>query len=140
MNTLSNPKAPLKATCHCGAITVTAPGHPKKPINDCQCTLCRRYAAAWAYYTPSEVKVDIKPGASMNKYSWGFNSASFDWCNACGCLMFWWPLEEPAEGTGMMGLNTRMVDPETVRGVDRVVDFEALFRGLPEGCKMGGQG
>lgn len=138
MNHLSDPTAPIKATCHCGAITVTAPGHPDKPLNECQCTLCRRYAVAWAYYNTTEVQVDIKPGASMGKYSWGFNSASFDWCNGCGCLMFWWPLEVP-EGGKMMGLNTRMVEPDALKGVSRVVEYEGLFQELPQGCGSSGK-
>lgn len=126
LNNLSDCKAPLKATCHCGAITITAPGHPEKPINECQCSVCRRYSAAWAYYNTNSVRVEIKDGASMSKYSWGSLTASFDWCDGCGCLMFWWPLEVP-EGGKQMGLNTRMVEPDALRGITRQITYEELF-------------
>ena len=131
MNHLSDPKAPIKATCHCGAITVTAPGHPKNPINECQCTICRRYGAAWAYYDPADVKVEIKEGASMGKYCWGSKGATFDWCNGCGSLMYWWPVKVPEEGA-QMGLNSRMMEPDAIRGVTRIVSFEELFEVVPE--------
>ncbi|KIW32836.1 hypothetical protein, variant [Cladophialophora immunda] len=79
------PDTPITATCHCGGITVTAPRRPAY-VNECQCTLCRRYAVAWAYYDPAEVKVDIKEGAATTKYIWGDRDHSFDFCSKCGCI------------------------------------------------------
>lgn len=135
MNTLSNPTAPIKATCHCGAITVTVPGHPNQPINDCQCTICRRYGAAWAYYNPSTVNIEVQDGASLGKYVWGDRTASFNWCQRCGCLMFW--AAEEGHDRGEMGVNSRMMEPDAVRGVNRKVDYGALFEpvGGAEGAK-----
>lgn len=134
LNNLSDPRAPIKATCHCGNITVTAPGHPEKEINKCECTICRRYGAEWAYYNTNEVKVEINEGASMGKYCWGFKEASFDWCNNCGCLMFWWPLNVP-EGGDIMGLNSRMMEPNAIKGVARRMSFGALFTEVPHDKK-----
>lgn len=79
------PDTPIKATCHCGGISITAPRRPAY-VNECQCTLCRRYAVAWAYYDPAEVKVDIKEGAATAKYIWGDRDLSFDFCTKCGCM------------------------------------------------------
>ena len=75
----------LRSTCHCGAITVILPRHPEE-INECQCTICRRYAAAWGYYKVDEVKFDIKEGAKLSKYVWGDKEKSFDSCATCGCV------------------------------------------------------
>jgi hypothetical protein len=37
---------------------------------DCNCTLCRRYGAIWAYYKPGEVKI-VQGGDSTVAYVWG---------------------------------------------------------------------
>ncbi|KAJ5928238.1 hypothetical protein N7466_007194 [Penicillium verhagenii] len=99
----------LKSTCHCGAITVILP-HAPKEINECQCTICRRYSAAWAYYKVNEVKFDMKEGAKVSKYCW-------------------WPFEEVNEdGTAaQFGVNTRNVDPMEILHVDRKIERSWVF-------------
>lgn len=76
---------PLKSTCHCGAVTVIVPHQPEE-INECQCTICRRYAAAWAYYKVNEIKFDMKEGAKLSQYVWGDKEISFNFCENCGCV------------------------------------------------------
>jgi hypothetical protein len=76
---------PLNSTCHCGAITVIVPRLPEE-INECQCTICRRYSAAWGYYKMDELKVQMKEGAKVSKYVWGDKEKSFDFCQSCGCV------------------------------------------------------
>lgn len=131
MNTLSDPKAPIKASCHCGAVTVTTPGHPQDPINVCQCTICRRYGAEWAYYYTDDVKVEIQQGASTGKYIWGWKAASFEWCTRCGCLVYWWPTADRSDESKGMGVNSRMMGPDALRGVNRVECYDDLFRPSP---------
>jgi hypothetical protein len=75
----------LKSTCHCGAITVIVPRQPEE-INECQCTICRRYAAAWAYYKVDEIEFDLKEGAKLSQYVWGDKEISFNFCENCGCV------------------------------------------------------
>ena len=43
-----------RATCHCGNITIEVNQAPDI-VTDCHCSICRRYAALWAYYAPDEV-------------------------------------------------------------------------------------
>lgn len=76
---------PIRSTCHCGAITVTVQRLPEY-INACQCTICRRYGAAWAYYHPDSVKIETKPGAITKQYIWGDRWVSFNFCDNCGCV------------------------------------------------------
>ena len=38
----------LNGTCHCGALNWSLEGDPGS-ITACNCTLCRRYGALWAY-------------------------------------------------------------------------------------------
>ncbi|PCG93807.1 Glutathione-dependent formaldehyde-activating enzyme/centromere protein V [Penicillium occitanis (nom. inval.)] len=119
---------PLKSTCHCGAITVIVPRQPEE-INECQCTICRRYAAAWGYYKVDEVKFEIKEGAKLNKYVWGDKEKSFDSCANCGCVCYWWPFElkNPDGTAAQFGLNTRNMDPLEIYHVNRKIERAWLF-------------
>lgn len=122
---LSVSEIPIKATCHCGAISATVPGNPKY-INECQCTICRRYGAAWAYYQTTEVVIRKEQDSTTSKYIWGDRGIEFHWCNVCGCMIYWWPIEIP-EGGYKMGINSRMMDPEVLINVTREINYEALF-------------
>ena len=126
MEKSSTSSKPIKATCHCGAITATVPGTPKSPINECQCTICRRYGAAWAYYNTTEVDIQHEEGSSTRKYLWNARKIEFHFCETCGCVMCWWPVEI-SEGGSPCGINSRMMDPDAIKYVNREVDFEALF-------------
>ncbi|KAJ5525145.1 hypothetical protein N7494_011795 [Penicillium frequentans] len=118
----------LKSTCHCGAITVIVPHQPEE-INECQCTICRRYAAAWAYYKVNEIKFDLKEGAKLSKYVWGDREKSFNSCENCGCICYWWPFEEimPDGGAAKFGVNTRNMEPMEILHVNRKVENAWVF-------------
>ena len=122
---------PVKASCHCGAISITVPRRPKL-INECQCTICRRYAAAWEYYNTKDVEITTKDDSSVMKYCWGSRKIDFNFCSTCGCMCYWYPLEESksesSEDRSEMGINTRMIDPALLRNVNRVLSFDDYFR------------
>ena len=121
---------PLQATCHCGRISVTAPRTPEK-INECQCTLCRRYGAAWAYYSPEEVKFSTADNGATRSYIWGDREIEFRFCDHCGCMMYWYPIDSvPNADLSKMGINTRMMNPSNIRFVDREFDFSQLRQKL----------
>ena len=82
---MAEKSTPIRASCHCGAITVLVPRLPDH-INHCQCTICRRYGAAWGYYHPDEVKIETKPNAVTKQYIWGDRETSFNFCDTCGCV------------------------------------------------------
>ncbi|KAJ5454832.1 uncharacterized protein N7458_005788 [Penicillium daleae] len=117
----------IRSSCHCGAITVTVPRRPEY-INVCQCTICRRYGAAWGYYHPDEVKIETKPNAVTKQYVWGDRDLSFNFCDNCGCVCYWWPIRPPPtdEGEYKMGLNTNNVNPELLKFVDRKFEYSML--------------
>ncbi|KAF7128790.1 hypothetical protein CNMCM5793_003699 [Aspergillus hiratsukae] len=123
----------LKSTCHCGAITVIVPHQPEE-INECQCTICRRYAAAWAYYKVNEIKFDLKEGAKLSQYVWGDREISFNFCENCGCVCYWWPFEEkkPDGGAANFGVNTRNMDPMEILHVNRKIERAWLFQPLKD--------
>jgi len=142
---------PLRSSCHCGAVTVTVPRLPEY-INVCQCTICRRYGAAWGYYHPDEVKIETKQLGSkpngIRQYVWGDRDLTFNFCDNCGCVYvstqqsasliktdvaypscYWWPIRpSPSTGIYEMGLNTNIVNnPELLRFVDRKFEYSMLM-------------
>ncbi|KAJ5721663.1 uncharacterized protein N7483_009597 [Penicillium malachiteum] len=126
----------LKSTCHCGAITAILPYRPKE-INECQCTICRRYAAAWAYYKVNEVKIDMKGGAKLSRYIWGDKEISFNFCENCGCVCYWWPMEEKTSDgdAAEFGVNTRNMDPMEIFHVNRKIGNDWLLQPLKDKTK-----
>ncbi|PWN32733.1 glutathione-dependent formaldehyde-activating GFA [Meira miltonrushii] len=113
--------SPIKATCHCGNVAIEVPHKPKE-ICDCQCTLCRRYGAAWGYYNPKQVKVSLKPEASTKAYVWGDKELEFHFCSNCGCVTQWKTIKE-SEKTG---INTRLMHPEQTKYISRRISFDVL--------------
>ena len=104
----------LTATCHCGAVRVEVPRKPRQ-LTCCNCSICRRYGALWAYYKVDEVDVRAPPKA-LEKYAWGDKSIRFVRCKGCGCVTHWEP--ERQKTLNRVGVNARNFEPtimETVR-------------------------
>jgi hypothetical protein len=103
----------LKATCHCGAVSLEIPGPPDS-LTNCDCSICRRYGTLWAYYRQSEVKVTAKAGSTA-AYAWGPRSIQFVRCTTCGCITHWEPIV-PERGD-RMGVNARLFEHEQLGAV-----------------------
>ena len=99
--------ATLTATCHCGAVRIDTP-RPPRTLTDCNCSICRRYGALWAYYEVGEAQVAAESGA-LEEYEWGDRSLRFFRCAHCGCVTHWLPTQ-PAPGA-KMGVNARNFAP-----------------------------
>lgn len=99
----------ITATCHCGAIVVTATSAPTE-ITECNCSICRRYGVLWAYYPLSEITFNE---GRTDRYLWDDRSISFHRCTACGCVTHWWP-EDPS--SNRMGINARLMDLDVMLG------------------------
>ena len=102
---------PITATCHCGQVQVTVPRRPRS-LTDCNCSICRRSGALWAYYKASTVTTEAKRGAT-EAYSWGRKALRFVRCKSCGCLM-WWERVKP-DPERKMGVNARNFAPVATR-------------------------
>lgn len=100
----------LKGSCHCGAITFTCSAEPEW-LTQCNCSICRRYAALWAHSDTDQITVSGVPDASL-KYVWGDEKLAFHVCKKCGCLTHWESLssEEPKR----LAINCRMSEPQQV--------------------------
>jgi len=105
-------KTTLQASCHCGAVHLELK-MPPQALTDCNCSICRRYGALWAYYPPKEVSI-IAPDDATEVYVWGDRSIEFHRCKHCGCVTHWAPL---TGNTERMGVNARLLDPEALRSL-----------------------
>lgn len=73
----------ITAQCHCGQVQLTAKTRPPA-LTSCNCSICRRYGALWAYYSPAEVTIELQQPTS--EYRWGEKEIAFHFCPNCGCL------------------------------------------------------
>ena len=97
----------INAACHCGAVRLLIEAAPKWVL-DCNCTICRRYGALWAYPDAGQVNVLEMPNpASTEAYVWGDRDLAFHRCRSCGCVthMEAIKLDPPV----LYGLNVRMM-------------------------------
>ncbi len=77
----------LSATCHCGAVRIEVPQPPQK-LTICNCSICRRYGALWAYYKAGTVRVTGHP-ENTTEYVWGDKTLRTIRCRNCGCVTHW---------------------------------------------------
>ena len=105
----------VTATCHCKAIKLTFPT-PTEKLNECHCTICRRYGALWAYYNPKVVHIE---GPKTDTYQCNGKNHDFHRCPNCGCVTHW---AEADENATKMGVNCNMLEKEELRKLGRAVD------------------
>jgi hypothetical protein len=116
-----------RGACHCGAVRWTLSGDPGS-ITACNCTVCRRYGALWAYDYEGE---RIATQGETRAYVRG-RTTEFHFCSACGCVVWWRAREQDEAGRRRLAVNVRMAEPEEV--ADLAIDhFDGLdsFEDLP---------
>jgi hypothetical protein len=102
----------IEASCHCGAIRFSVETAPEQ-VNDCNCSICRRYGTLWAYYQPAQVRFDDENGPT-DVYMWGDRSLEFHRCRACGCVTHWSPVDRARR---KMGINARLTPPDVLAAI-----------------------
>jgi hypothetical protein len=105
-------------TCLCGAVRVALARRPDY-VNACNCTLCRKTGARWAYLSPAEVAVE---GATR-----GFTradkpepAADVRFCPTCGAATHFVLTAAAAArfGNTLAGVNMALADPDELAGVE----------------------
>src|SRR5262245_37913969 len=99
----------ISGSCHCGAVAISVAARPRVLVS-CNCSICRRYGALWAYYDRGRVKIHRPPG-STESYAWGGKHLRFVRCAECGCVMIW---EAADRSRRRMGVNFRNFDPADI--------------------------
>lgn len=103
----------LKGSCHCGAAGWTLVGDPGS-ITACNCSLCRRYGALWAYdYEDERVAVS---GATRSYRRIGKQDPALEilFCPACAGVLAWRGLRAEENGRTRMAVNVRLAPPDAV--------------------------
>ena len=92
---------PLIATCHCGSVRIHVRRAPTT-VTSCNCSLCRRYGALWAYYGAKSVRIEA-PKAALASYSWRRKVRAYYRCKKCGCVTHYKYRKKWGQGT--VGVN-----------------------------------
>jgi hypothetical protein len=113
----------METKCHCGNIEIRAAKLPEQ-VTNCNCSICRRYAALWAYYSPEDVDIYFRDYPSKF-YLWGDREVEFHHCTVCGCLTHYVTTQKCKDR--IVAINTRMSDPVLISGIPvREVDNASL--------------
>ena len=101
----------IEGNCHCGAISWSY-SIPLESVTACNCTLCSRYGALWAYgFLGEGIKVSGKPA----KYLRDRKLSSFNFCSQCGCLAYYLLNSPDSQGRLKIAVNLRMImDPDLI--------------------------
>lgn len=100
-----------QGSCHCEAVKWTYSENIES-VTACNCTLCRRYGALWAYgYLEEEVTIS----GDTKSYSRGRQLNGFHFCTSCGCLAYYLARSKDSEGRLRIAVNLRMInDPKEI--------------------------
>ena len=105
----------IEASCHCGDVRLRIETAPTV-LNNCQCPICRRYGALWAYYHPSQVQI-IVSGAQTDTYTCGDPARAYHRCGRCGCVTHWTGARLQS-GQERMGVNAHLMARDAIRHSD----------------------
>jgi hypothetical protein len=120
----------LTASCHCGKVTLELPRAPRV-LTQCNCSICRRYGALWAYFRRRSVRVRAARD-SLVSYSWRNNVREFRHCRICGCVTHYQQRVKKPDGSDTLAVNLRNVDrPELIATVPiKLLDGAASWKCL----------
>ena len=108
--------------CHCGNLKLVT-ANPPASITSCNCSICNRLGALWAYYDRQQVEI-IRGDAPMDSYSWGEKTITYHRCGECGCTTHYTATE--ADGSGLIAINCRMAPLSDISGI-AVREFDGLI-------------
>lgn len=96
----------IKGSCHCGQIEIQVTDLPDY-LGRCNCSICSRYGALWAYYPPEGVTIKTRERQASG-YIWGDREMEFQHCPKCGCITHYTTTDLCDEK--LVAVNFRMVD------------------------------
>src|ERR1700743_1910730 len=103
----------ITGTCHCGAAHWTLEGDPGA-ITACNCTLCRRYGALWAYdFVDRRIHLEGRMHA-YTRVGKAYSALEILCCPTCGCVFAWRGLRLQGDGRRRIAVNVRLAPPEAV--------------------------
>lgn len=103
----------LRGTCHCGAAEWTLAGDPGS-VTACNCTLCHRYGALWAYDFEGERVAVTGATASFRRPGKTDPALEIVFCAACAGVLAWRGLRLEEDGRRRMAVNVRLASVDEV--------------------------
>ena len=98
----------MRASCHCGAVVMEADSLPAS-VTSCNCSICRRTAGLWAYYTRATARL-VAGHDAVVAYVWGDRMLELYHCRHCGCITHSESVEKNADSR--FAINVRCLPPE----------------------------
>ncbi|HEY6597977.1 MAG TPA: GFA family protein [Pseudomonadales bacterium] len=103
----------IEGTCHCGAVQWRFDRMPND-ATACNCTLCRRYGALWAYDFEGEA---LHFSGPTQMYLRGRHWIEFHFCVTCGCIAYWRAHAPDDAGRRRAAVNLRLTEPGPIARV-----------------------
>lgn len=103
----------MKGSCHCGATEWHLDGDPGS-ITSCNCTLCRRYGALWAYDFENERIWISGPTSVYTRAGLETPFLEIHFCSTCGCVLCWRAVHPEPDGRRRIAVNVRLAPPDEV--------------------------
>lgn len=121
----------IRGSCQCGAAEWRLLSDPGS-ITACNCKLCRRYGALWAYDFEGE-RISISGQVSSYTRAGKADPAlEILFCPTCACVLSWRGLRLEEDGKRRSAVNVRLAPPEAVAHLP-IDHFDGLdsFEDLP---------
>jgi hypothetical protein len=115
----------IEGSCHCSGVRFTVETAPEFVL-DCNCSICRRSGALWAYYPQCAVKFAGTPDTLT--YIWGDRILARHHCRTCFCVTHGTVIGE--DDARKIGVNARLMhglDPARVRLIQKNNGNDGVF-------------
>jgi hypothetical protein len=119
----------FEGSCHCEKVKWTF-NSPLESVTACNCTLCRRYGALWAY---GYLDQGLTVSGPTKSYGRGRKINGYHFCESCGCIAYYLANAKDEQGRFRMAVNLRMIsDPQLIASLP-IDHFDGLdkFDDLP---------
>jgi hypothetical protein len=104
--------------CLCGQVRIRTP-KPPAFINECNCTLCSKTGARWAYFHPSDITVEGTT-QGYRRADKQDPAAEVQFCAHCGSTTHFvlTPSAVAKFGNVQLGVNMRLADEADLAGIE----------------------
>ncbi|PCJ46475.1 MAG: aldehyde-activating protein [Moraxellaceae bacterium] len=103
----------FEASCHCGNVQFKATDPPES-LTSCNCSICHRIGALWAYYPAKDVELTLNQSQGI-AYSWGEKKFTFHTCDNCGSTTHY--TSKRKDGTNQVAINARMAEISSTENI-----------------------